>query len=300
MARTKQSVLATKKGKEGKGAGPRKAINTGKPKPVAGTPQRKKHRFRPGTVSLREIRRYQKSTEMLMARLPFSRLVRETAQKFSDDLRFRADALSAVQVITEATLVEIFEGAQDMACHAKRIGITPKDMQLYIRTLVKGGCRYLAPIGDDGRVKLTPARSANQTPEDTNTATTATTSQGRKRKVDTVTSSVKPSKPGKKATVGRKPAAKATPPVQEPEDDQEVDAEPSKPAKKTAGRKPAAKAPPVQEPADDQEEEEDEADDDAEEDDAAEEEANDDDETVEPDKDASGAPDAKPDEMLAD
>ena len=43
---------------------------------------KKPHRFRPGTVALREIRRYQKSTELLIRKLPFQRLVREIAQDF--------------------------------------------------------------------------------------------------------------------------------------------------------------------------------------------------------------------------
>lgn len=43
---------------------------------------KRKHRFRPGTVALREIRRYQKSTELLIRKLPFQRLVREIAHDF--------------------------------------------------------------------------------------------------------------------------------------------------------------------------------------------------------------------------
>ena len=48
----------------------------------------KKMRFRPGTVALREIRRYQKSTDLLVPRLPFQRLIREIAHEHSDDIRF--------------------------------------------------------------------------------------------------------------------------------------------------------------------------------------------------------------------
>jgi hypothetical protein len=51
------------------------------PKAAAGG-VKKPHRFRPGTVALREIRRYQKSTELLIRKLPFQRLVREIAQDF--------------------------------------------------------------------------------------------------------------------------------------------------------------------------------------------------------------------------
>jgi histone H3-like centromeric protein A len=38
-------------------------------------PHRKKHRYKPGTVALQEIRRYQRSTDLLLLKLPFSRLV---------------------------------------------------------------------------------------------------------------------------------------------------------------------------------------------------------------------------------
>lgn len=60
---------------------------------------KKPHRYRPGTVALREIRRYQKSTELLIRKLPFQRLVREIAQDFKTDLRFQSAAIGALQVI---------------------------------------------------------------------------------------------------------------------------------------------------------------------------------------------------------
>ena len=63
---------------------------------------KKPHRFRPGTVALREIRRYQKSTELLIRKLPFQRLVREIAQDFKTDLRFQASAIAALQEASEA------------------------------------------------------------------------------------------------------------------------------------------------------------------------------------------------------
>ncbi|MBA0871045.1 hypothetical protein Goshw_020603, partial [Gossypium schwendimanii] len=43
---------------------------------------KKPHQYRPGTVALREIQKYQKSTELLIRKLPFQRLVREIAQDF--------------------------------------------------------------------------------------------------------------------------------------------------------------------------------------------------------------------------
>lgn len=70
---------------------------------------KKPHRYRPGTVALREIRRYQKSTELLIRKLPFQRLVREIAQDFKTDLRFQSSAVMALQESAEAYLVSLFE-----------------------------------------------------------------------------------------------------------------------------------------------------------------------------------------------
>jgi histone H3 len=91
---------------------------------------KKAHRFRPGTVALREIRKYQKSTELLIRKLPFQRLVREIAQEFKTDLRFQSSAIAALQEASEAYLVGLFEDTNLCAIHAKRVTIMPKDMQL--------------------------------------------------------------------------------------------------------------------------------------------------------------------------
>ena len=90
----------------------------------------KKHRFRPGTVALREIRRYQKTTDLLIRKLPFQRLVREIAQDFRSGLRFQASAVAALQEAAEAYLTGLFEDTNLCAIHAKRVTITAKDMQL--------------------------------------------------------------------------------------------------------------------------------------------------------------------------
>ncbi|KFO19693.1 Histone H3.3 [Fukomys damarensis] len=84
----------------------------------------------PGTVALREIRRYQKSTELLIRKLPFQRLVREIAQDFKTDLRFQSAAIGALQEASEAYLVGLFEDTNLCAIHAKRVTIMPKDIQL--------------------------------------------------------------------------------------------------------------------------------------------------------------------------
>lgn len=92
------------------------------------------HRYRPGTVALREIRRYQKSTELLIPRASFQKLVRsicdEVTPHLREPLRFQSTALLALQESTEAYLIGLFEDTQLCAIHAKRLTIMPKDMQL--------------------------------------------------------------------------------------------------------------------------------------------------------------------------
>jgi len=127
MARTKQTARISTGGKA-----PRKALATkAARKSAPGTGNTKKpHRYRPGTVALREIRRYQKSTELLIRKLPFQRLVREIAQDFKSDLRFQSMAILAIQEASEAYLVGIFEDTNLCAIHGKRKTIFPKDVQL--------------------------------------------------------------------------------------------------------------------------------------------------------------------------
>lgn len=95
-------------------------------------PAKRKHRFRPGTVALREIRHYQKSTEMLLRKAPFIRLVRELTHKMYPELqtRFGASALACMQEASESHLTELFENTNLAAIHAKRVTIMPTDMQL--------------------------------------------------------------------------------------------------------------------------------------------------------------------------
>jgi len=71
---------------------------------------KKPHRYKPGTVALREIRKYQKSTELLIRKLPFQRLVREIAQDYKSDLRFQSNAVLALQEASEAYLGKYFHG----------------------------------------------------------------------------------------------------------------------------------------------------------------------------------------------
>ena len=125
MARTKQTARKSSGGKA-----PRKMLATKAVvrHPVGGV--KKPHRYRPGTVALREIRKYQKGTELLIRKLPFQRLVREIAQGFRPDLRFQSSAVQAIQEAAEAYLVGLFEDTNLCAIHARRVTIMAKDMQL--------------------------------------------------------------------------------------------------------------------------------------------------------------------------
>jgi histone H3 len=92
---------------------------------------RKKKRFRPGTIALREIRKFQKTTELLIKRLPFQRLVKEIINGFtSSEFRCQSLAINALQEAAEAFMVNLFENANLCAIHAKRITIMPKDIHL--------------------------------------------------------------------------------------------------------------------------------------------------------------------------
>ena len=139
MARTKQTARKSTGGKA-----PRKQlatkVRTRKEAPATGG-VKKPHRYRPGTVALREIRRYQKSTDLLMMKRPFGRLVREimqvevtditNAKRYTHvDYRMTGSSLFALQEATEAYHVGLFEDTNLCAIHAKRKTIMPKDMQL--------------------------------------------------------------------------------------------------------------------------------------------------------------------------
>ncbi|EQC36544.1 histone H3 [Saprolegnia diclina VS20] len=123
MARTKQTA------RRYEGKAPRKVVPA-KKAVMEATIKKKTQRYRPGTVALRDIRRYQKSTELLIRKLPFQRLVREIAQTVRQDLRFQGSALIALQEMAEAYLVGLFEDANLCAAHAKRVTLMPSDLYL--------------------------------------------------------------------------------------------------------------------------------------------------------------------------
>ena len=90
----------------------------------------KLHRYRAGTVALKDIRHFQGSTALLIRKLPFQRLVREITQDFKTDLQFQSAAILCLQEAAEAYLVRLFDDANLCAIHARRVTIMPKDIFL--------------------------------------------------------------------------------------------------------------------------------------------------------------------------
>ena len=128
MARTKQTANKSTGGKQPRGQYQTKAARKRNPTGV-----KRPHRYRPGTVALREIRRYQKSTDLLVRKLPFQNLVRQISMDFMRDLRFQNNALLSLQEASESYLVGLFEDTNLCALHAKRVTIKAKDIQLVRR-----------------------------------------------------------------------------------------------------------------------------------------------------------------------
>ena len=128
-------ILAEKREEKRKKAAARMAKKGGQKAPKGGV--KKRYRYRPGTVALKQIRQYQKSTELLIRKLPFQRLVREIASDsevikspLCGKVRFQSAAVMALQEAAEAYLVGLFEDTNLCAIHAKRVTIMPKDIQL--------------------------------------------------------------------------------------------------------------------------------------------------------------------------
>ena len=127
-------ILAEKREEKRKKAAARMAKKGGQKAPKKGG-VKKRYRYRPGTVALKQIRQYQKSTELLIRKLPFQRLVREIASDsgvikspLCGKVRFQSAAIMALQEATEAYLVGLFEDSNLCAIHARRVTIMPKDI----------------------------------------------------------------------------------------------------------------------------------------------------------------------------
>lgn len=128
MSRTKQTARRSTGGQAPRG---HLATKAARKSVISRGAVKKPRRYRPGTVALREIRKYQKSTELLIRKLPFQRLVREICHvELKKDVRFQSTAMLAMQEAAEAYLIGIFEDTNLCAMHAKRVTIMPKDMQL--------------------------------------------------------------------------------------------------------------------------------------------------------------------------
>ncbi|RNF24443.1 histone H3 variant [Trypanosoma conorhini] len=97
----------------------------------AGT--KKKHRWRPGTVVMREVRRYQNTTEFLIAKAPFRRLVREIVSNLKESLRMSATCVEALQESTELYVTSVLADANLCTLHANRVTVYPKDIQLALK-----------------------------------------------------------------------------------------------------------------------------------------------------------------------
>lgn len=138
MARTKQTARRSTGGKAPRKQLATKAARKSAPSATGGV--KKPHRYRPGTVALREIRHYQKSTELLCRKAPMARLMREILQDFKTDIRITQGALLGFREIVGSFMVKVFEKSNLAALHSKRVTVGPKDTELvkYMNTPIAG------------------------------------------------------------------------------------------------------------------------------------------------------------------
>lgn len=145
---------------------PRETVAAGRGSKKAEPTQKKAHRFRAGTVALREVRRYQRSTETLLRVDPFVRLVRHLASGFKGDLRFQASALRTLQDATEQEFIAHYEAAQVAAVHAHRVTIDHRDLNTarLIRNALRGPVLGASPTSStipfEGRARVTKTKVA--------------------------------------------------------------------------------------------------------------------------------------------
>ena len=120
---------------------------------------KKPHRYHPGLLALHEIRRYQQSTENLIKRTPFNKLIKEISQEYricpdgpgtpSVQVHFQSTALAALQEAAENFLIGLFEDVNLLAIHAKRVTVMPRDIRLALRIR-----------GDQAQWRITPEDAA--------------------------------------------------------------------------------------------------------------------------------------------
>ena len=123
MSRTKETAA---KSSASKGSAKKAKVS----KSASGNSVKRTHRYRPGTVALREISRYQRGTELLLRKAPFQRLVREISLVGKDGLRFQSAAVLAIQEATEAYMISLLADTNLCAIHTRRVTVMPKDLHL--------------------------------------------------------------------------------------------------------------------------------------------------------------------------
>ncbi|KAI0515938.1 hypothetical protein KFK09_008609 [Dendrobium nobile] len=127
MSRTKKT---TRKSTSSKALRKQLATKATRKSALATGGVKKPHRFHPRIVELREIRKYQKSTKLLILKLLFQHFLQEISQDFKTNLRFQSSAVAALQEAVEFYLVCLFEDTNLCSIHAKRVTTMPKDIQL--------------------------------------------------------------------------------------------------------------------------------------------------------------------------
>ena len=127
-------AAVSKQIKKSSGAKVKKEKSNTKTKTATGAPKKeRKFRWRPGTVALREIKKYQGSVNTLMRKAPFQRLVREVAQSYHQSgtmMKWQASALAALQEATESYITGLLADANLLALHAKRVTLMARDLAL--------------------------------------------------------------------------------------------------------------------------------------------------------------------------
>ena len=143
MANTKQTAKNSTGGKAPRNQLPQKAFRqAATAKTTVGPP-----RYRPGTEALLEIQKWQKSTALLIRKLPFQRVVRGITEDRKPDVCFQDSAITALEHTAEDMLTELLEEAQRDAIHAKRVTVIPKEISLANRIL-RGSPEFLNALGN--------------------------------------------------------------------------------------------------------------------------------------------------------
>ena len=104
---------------------------------------------------MREIRRYQQSTECLIKKTSFHKLIREISQEYrvcpdvpgtpSVQVHFQSTAIVALQEAVENFIVGLFKDVNLLAVHANRVTVMPRDIRLALRIRGDHYCRRITP-----------------------------------------------------------------------------------------------------------------------------------------------------------